>query len=71
MNGKTNNESQKSAAKPPTHDVSVKRGSGDAARYERIGAGWQRDNGSIYVKLIGTQLVSEGFTLYPIDEAAR
>ena len=71
MNGKTNNQSQKAAARQPTHDVSVKRGSGDAARYERIGAGWQREDGSIYVKLVGTQLVSEGFTLYAIDEAAR
>ncbi|MFF9554113.1 hypothetical protein [Methylobacterium fujisawaense] len=70
MNGKTNHESQK-AAKQPTHDVSVKRSTGDGTRYERIGAGWQRDDGSIYVRLIGTQLVTEGFTLYAIDEAAR
>lgn len=71
MNGKTNNQSQKAAGRQPTHDVSVKRGSGDEARYERIGAGWQREDGSIYVKLVGTQLVTGGFTLYAIDEAAR
>lgn len=70
MNGKTNNGSQK-AAKQPTHDVKLKRSHGEHTTYERIGAAWQREDGSIYVRLIGTQLVSDGFTLYAIDEAAR
>ena len=34
----------------------------------RLGVAWQNDDGSVYVKLHGTQLISGGFVLYPIGD---
>ncbi|MCP1551677.1 MULTISPECIES: hypothetical protein [Methylorubrum] len=69
MNGKTNHGSTKPVKQQPTHDVKVKRTNGEHTSWERIGAGWQRDDGSVYVRLIGTQIVSDGFTIYPVEVA--
>lgn len=60
-----NSENEKS--NKPTHQVKVRHGQGRTAYYEKIGAAWINDDGSIFVKLVGTQVVSEPFTLYPID----
>lgn len=54
---------------PPTHVAKVRSGSGNRASYERIGVAWESEDGSLYVRLYGTQIVSGGFALYPIDEA--
>ncbi len=66
---------QRDAAAPsgnqPTHIAKMRRGDGDNATFERIGVAWQKDDGSIYVRLHGTQIVSEGFTLYANDGGAR
>jgi len=35
--------------------------------YERVGVAWVNDNGSIYVKLHGTQVISN-FMLYAMDQ---
>lgn len=69
MKGTTTNGNQKAATKQPTHDVKVKRTSGEHTSWERIGAGWERDDGSVYVRLIGTQIIAEGFTIYPVEVA--
>lgn len=61
-------EPEKPKANPPTHIVKRRQGEGEAAIYERIGVAWARDNGAIFVRLHGTQIVSDGFTLYPIEE---
>lgn len=58
-----------SSGNPPTHTAKLRHGSGDTATYERIGAGWMKEDGSLYVRLLGVQVVSEGFTLYPVDDA--
>lgn len=50
-------------AKLPTHVAKVRHGYGKKATYERIGVAWRNDDGSLYVKLSGTQLVS-ALTLY-------
>lgn len=53
----------------PTHLVKVREGHGKKATYERIGVAWYNvDNDSFYVRLHGTQIVSNGFSLYPIEE---
>lgn len=56
----------------PTHVAKVRRGYGKNASYERIGVAWTNDDGALYVKLYGTQVVSN-FTLYAIpgDEDAK
>lgn len=51
----------------PTHVVKQRFGEGKAATYERIGVAWVRENGSAYIKVHGTQIVSGGFSLYPIE----
>lgn len=53
---------------PPTHIAKVRTGQGDNASFERIGVAWAKEDGSLYVRLHGTQIVSDGFALYPIEE---
>lgn len=50
----------------PTYVAKVRHGKGDNASYEQIGVAWVNDNGSFYIKLSGTQIVS-AFTLYKLD----
>ena len=68
----TNQSSKTSArsngeAKLPTHVAKVRHGYGKKATYERIGVAWRNDDGSLYVKLAGTQVVS-ALTLYELEE---
>ena len=52
----------------PTHVVKTRDGQGKKATYERIGVAWHNaETGALYVRLHGTQIISEGFTLYPIE----
>lgn len=55
----------------PSHLVKLRHGFGKKATYERIGVAWLNDDGSIYVKLHGTQVIGEGFTLYEIRDGER
>lgn len=57
--------------KKPTHLVKLRHGFGKKATYERIGVAWRNDDGSIYVKLHGTQVIGEGFTLYETRDGER
>ncbi len=53
----------------PTHIAKIRHGKGQGASYERIGAGWtDEESGAVFVKLHGTQIVSEPFTLYPRED---
>ena len=54
-------------AKLPTHVAKVRHGYGKKATYERIGVAWRNDDGSLYVKLAGTQMVS-ALTLYELED---
>lgn len=54
------------APKLPTHVAKVRHGYGKKATYERIGVAWRNDDGSLYVKLAGTQVVS-ALTLYELE----
>ena len=40
----------------PNYYAKVRHGFGKKASYERIGAAWRTEDGSIYVKLAGTQV---------------
>ena len=51
----------------PTHVAKVRHGWGKKATYERIGVAWRTKKGALYVKLAGTQLVSE-LTLYELKD---
>ena len=52
----------------PNFYAKVRHGFGKKASYERIGAAWLTEDGSIYVKLAGKQVVDQGFTLYAADD---
>jgi hypothetical protein len=68
----TANARNNGKAKLPTHVAKVRHGFGKKATYERIGVAWRNDDGSLYVKLSGTQVVS-ALTLYELadqDQAA-
>ena len=45
----------------------MRHGYGKKATYERIGVAWRNNDGSLYVKLAGTQLVST-LTLYELED---
>lgn len=45
-------------AKLPTHVAKIRHGYGRKATYERIGVAWRNDDGSLYVKLAGTQVLT-------------
>lgn len=51
----------------PTHIAKSLRQNGELNTFDRIGAAWLREDGSIFVKLAGTQIVADGFSLYPND----
>ena len=53
--------------KLPSHIAKLRHGYGKKATYERIGVAWRNDDGSLYVKLSGTQVVS-ALTLYELKD---
>ena len=55
-----------SPAKQPNFVVKQRIGFGKNVSYERLGAAWLNDDGSVYVKLTGKQFIDGGFTLYEI-----
>ena len=63
----TGNARANGKAKLPTHVAKVRHGYGKKATYERIGVAWRNDDGSLYVKLSGTQVVS-ALTLYELED---
>lgn len=53
----------------PTHAAKVRHGTGRGAHYEKIGVAWEDpEKGSLYIRLYGNQLITKGFTLYPIED---
>ena len=63
----TTDEGQNGNNKPNFY-AKVRHGFGKKATYEQIGAAWLTEKGAIYVKLAGTQVVSQGFTLYAVED---
>ncbi len=67
----TANEARENGkGKLPTHVAKVRQGYGKQATFERIGVAWVNDDGSLYVKLHGTQIVSS-FALYELNGNAE
>jgi hypothetical protein len=48
-----------------THIVFKKRSRGDEAFYEKIGALWQREDGSAYLRLVGKQVITSDLHIFP------
>ena len=49
----------------PTHIVRKKSEQGRKADFETLGVAWAREDGSLYLKLYGTQIVDGGFYIFP------
>lgn len=63
----TDNARQDDQTNRPKFAVKLREGRGKNASYDRIGVAWENKDGSIYVKLHGTQIIDKGFTLYAIE----
>ncbi|MDD2003613.1 hypothetical protein [Pseudomonas putida] len=61
-----NTKSTTSESRKPGFVAKIRRGTGEQAVYERIGVAWRNADGSFYIKLAGTQVVSD-FMLYEIE----
>ena len=63
-------ESETTKGNRPTHVAKVRHGHGKKATYEQIGVAWKTETGALYIKLAGTQLVSQ-FALYELPAEAE
>ena len=54
----------------PTHNLRMKTGYGQDTSYETIGVAWEREDGGLYIKLHGTQIIRSGFYAVPIKQDA-
>ncbi len=61
----TETQTTQSTSNKPTHVARKRIGQGRKAEFETIGVAWVRDNGSLYLKLTGTQVIDSGFYLFP------
>lgn len=68
MTTQLNQNANDSKTNQPTHVAKVRHGKGQNATYERIGVAWKNEDGGVYVKLHGTQIVS-AFTLYELPQS--
>ena len=58
-------ENETTKSNRPTHVAKLRHGHGKKATYEQIGVAWKTESGALYIKLAGTQLVSQ-FALYEL-----
>jgi hypothetical protein len=68
---KTTETRQPTEGNQPKFVVKMRDGYGKNATYERIGVAWENEDGSLYVKLHGTQIIERGFTLYALAPAEK
>lgn len=66
-NTQTNGNRRNQDPVRPNYVAKMRHGHGKNATFERIGVAWRKDDGSFYVKLHGTQIISDGFALYELQ----
>ena len=64
------NQTEKSSSKP-THIVRKKFWTGRKSDFETLGVAWERENGGLYIKLTGTQIIEGGFYVFPNKEETQ
>lgn len=52
----------------PIHNLRKRIGYGNRAHFETIGVAWAREDGGLYIRLHGTQIVDSGFFAVPVME---
>jgi hypothetical protein len=57
----------------PTHSICKKISTRSGNDFETIGVAWARENGGLYIKLVGTQVIEGGFYAFvnKDEEAAQ
>ena len=58
-------EGQPKTGNRPDWIAKTPKGQGRNSYLERIGVAWNRDDGGIGIRLVGTQLVTDDIYLYP------
>lgn len=61
-------ETQTATKNRPNFALKVRNDTGDNVRFDQIGVAWKRDNGSMFCRLVGNQVISSGFYLFPINQ---
>jgi len=54
---------------PPDYVVKKRNGRGENATWDRVGVAWRNQNGALYLRFHGTQVLSGGVSLYPVDKS--
>lgn len=65
----TNQTNENGGKNKPTHIVRKRVGRGEDASFETLGVAWERQDGSLYVKPYGTQLIQGGFYVFRSGDA--
>ena len=60
-----NNNTIQEIGNKPTYNVCIKNGHGKSTGFELIAVGWDRDDGGLYIKPYGTQIIDRGFYVFP------
>ena len=55
------NTNTETTSTKPTHTLRKKVGYGKQTSFESIGVAWAREDGGLYIKLHGTQIIDSGF----------
>ncbi len=63
----TKKAASKKETRVPTHAVKVKHENGSSANYEQIGVAWENENGGLFVKFYGTQVIAKPVSIFPIN----
>lgn len=61
----TTPQAQAETGNSPDWVAKTPRGYGRNQRLERVGAAWNREDGGLCLRLVGTQVVSDDIYLYP------
>ncbi len=59
----------KNSTGKPTHYVRKKTSGGTHSEFDTIGVAWAREEGGLYIKLYGVQVVDGGFYAFPNKES--
>lgn len=68
----SNENANEKTANRPTHNLARKIGHGKNTSFEQLGVAWAREeDGGLYCKLYGTQVLKGGFYAFPIKDDAE
>lgn len=70
-NTETPDETQDKSDNRPDWVAKTPKGYGRKQHLERVGAAWNRKDGGICLRLMGTQIVAEDIYLYPAEQVTE